>query len=284
MVVRLAHLNIVGLFLSLLLTTACQRTSLGSDTEGTSATAPTAEFQAPLPPTSLTSLNLPPLQCSKSKQCPKAIGQLVTLRFRGVDTCTATLVKPDVILTASHCVPWENLNPEKKFTGNCWFRFPQTSPEALSDAPTAIACGQLISASQLGSDVGNRIYPDHAFIRLAQAAGQRRPMNVHEDSTGELVDSSTGLLFGVITSSTEHHLELLRCRRDDSFPVPKVSITRGEALIFPSCGVLHGFSGGPILDPKSLKIIGVFSGVIGFDSTQPNRALPSIGTFVAPLR
>jgi hypothetical protein len=207
---------------------------------------------------------------------------MVTLKLKGLDTCTVTLVAPDIILTASHCVPWENLDTEKRFTGNCWIRFPQSLSSSLASSPE-VACGTLISASRLGQDVGSRIYPDHAFIRLSKAISDRRPLSILPIPLAQSVNSASSLLFGVHTSTTEHSIVLLQCDRDDTYQIPKVAVTRGEAIIFPSCHVRHGYSGGPILDPNSLKIIGVISGVIGFDPNQPERPLPSIGTVVSPL-
>lgn len=255
---------------------ACQPASPGP--EGTSG-----KYGTPLAAREFNNLHLPPLECSGPETCPAAVGELVTVKLQGVNFCTASLVAPDIILTASHCVPWENLAPDRSFTGNCWIRFPPGAGRAKGEAreSNSLACASLISASRLGQNVSRRIYPDYAFIRLVRPQLAREPLAIRGQDVEEKKDSA--LLYGIRSGARSHTIEFLHCRRDDEYRLPGVEAISGEALIFPSCGVVRGFSGGPILSPLAREIIGVISGVVGFDPGSPNRPLPSVGTIVAGI-
>jgi len=247
--------------------------------------AHSSAFRSSLPLMKLEQLNQPPLKCGSPQTCPPAVGELVAMTFRGPLNCTATLVAPRIVLTASHCIPWENLAPDKKFNGNCWIRWPEapgTAEKGRPRLPVSVPCERLLSATTLGADTRTRVYDDHAFIQIPTPQTGRAPMTIAENEEPE--KNGMALMYGVNLGRDAHLIEFAHCSRDDHFELPG-QVAHGEGtIIFPSCRVLHGYSGGPILEPLSRRIIGVISGVVDFDAEHPEKPLPSVGTSVRPWR
>lgn len=232
-------------------------------------------------PRSLSELNLPELACVNPKGCPGAVGELVTLNSMGVPSfCTATLVSGDVVLTAAHCIPWDQIGKDGQFKGGCWVRWPKDS---ANQTPAAIPCRHLLDGRRINGPPGGRVKLDHAFIRLTSSASGRRPVPLIDDDAHAHRDHSSVVIFGTLPDPRRHEIKALACQRQDDFQVAEISALPGETIVLPSCGIHPGYSGGPILDPSTRSIIGVVSFMKREDPSRPGVPGPAVGTDVPSM-
>lgn len=244
--------------------------------------------------------NIPKLICALPNSCPSEIGELVMINNGHSTFCTATLIGPDLILTASHCLSTSTAEPLKGRTtaspiktrnsgtssdlmGGCWVRFPeQNLPERSNEsAVSLIKCSKIISASTIDPNDHKNLQADFAIIRLATSSNRPflkiNALNIGQNRT------NTNLIYGTRLKPQAHELSFIFCVRNDNFDVSPLLSNRKHTIIFPSCGVESGFSGGPILDPMTRDINGVVSGVIGYDSEHPGLPRVSVGSRVFSL-
>ncbi len=231
---------------------------------------------SPIQAEKLADLNPPPFICAEGTSCPEAIGQLVTLSGQGPEGCTATLVKPDLVLTASHCVPWETLEDKKTFDNNCWIRWPQQTGKAQE----FIACGSIVQASTIDFDRQEQVQLDYAFIRLSRPS-QRNAIGLDQERAAA---SPRVRLFGIAMDATDengilrHELRELHCDRNDNFDLDTIETLPGETIVLPTCPIQSGYSGGPIFNEASKVITGVLSFMRFHLETE--AAGPAVGTRV----
>jgi hypothetical protein len=224
---------------------------------------------------------LPPLVCANPENCPAAVGELMSYSDMQLGFCTVSLVAPDIVLTASHCVPWKAVGLDHKIRGNCWIRFPELAGRGKGEAVSAesVACNEVIDATTLTPSNGRHLQADFAYLRLARPLS-REPLRIasREENSGK---PHASLLYGIRLGTERHDIDLLSCARDDAFDLGQLSAPKGQSLVMPSCGVRPGFSGGPILDPLTHKLVAVISGVVGYDAAHPDVPKPSIGTRIS---
>lgn len=213
------------------------------------------------------------LVCADETACPVSVGQLVTVTPRGRETCTFTLVRPDVILTASHCLPWGSVANDQSIIGNCWVRFPELAHESTSDPLLEpIACKRVLKASELDWRKDDQVQEDYAYIELARPTA--RLSLSHED---EMSESERVIVFGVNPASLDNkqdELVKLECKRKKAYRLFTRRIVSESTVVLPDCPIRHGNSGGPILDPSTLRILGVVS----FFETKPGQPITAVGT------
>jgi hypothetical protein len=263
-----------------------------SCSNGTGASSPQQQPLAPSRNTLLRTqdLKLPKLVCENSSECPAAVGELITYTSAGIRYCTASLVAPDLILTASHCVPWENTTNQGLFTGGCWIRWPALERGASEELTT---CTSIVDASILQANKEGIVQPDYAFLKIAKPS-ERPPLiiltNAPPRKTGQTrrrTDETRIELYGVAPQQSPHLIQRHRCRRNDSFPLFAKKDMLRQAIIMPGCPAEQGHSGGPLLDspigPGEVPfILGVMS-LIEFRDASSNTKISSVavGTRVA---
>ena len=217
-------------------------------------------------------LGMPAIRCQDAKHCPENVGQLVSITLRAPERCTFTLVKPNVILTASHCVPWTNVKRDRTIAGNCWARFPQRSTD--QEPPRAIACKSVLEASRLSWNRVDELQTDYAYIELAEDVD--RPLaKVSEKAIG----SDHLFVFGVHPLEKDEDLVVkMDCKQDLSYSLLTRRETSEDAILMPGCPIRVGNSGGPIYDTSTSEIVGVVS----FIDTAPGKPQAGVGTRVPP--
>jgi len=284
-------------------------------------TLPSGPRSAPNSPqlTAFSQLQLPSLTCEAPAMCNPAVGELIVVTSSGTRYCTVSLVTPDLILTASHCVPGKEAlaNDQTTIIGGCWVRWPQASNAA--GAPL-VPCSRLIEATAVEIHPSNRIVSDHAFIQIAVPQVTREPLHFSEPAntapttrhhTGvavtalndfdELPGRGDGVapdenenapplsenkttIFGVTLQATGHVLVRKECVRDDAAKLPGVQTLKGVTIILPDCEIEPGFSGGPILANEHPQ--GRLEGVLSyrkFTTTGDSSGQPALGTKVSGL-
>ena len=251
---------VFGLFLA-----GCQKEAFHSSSANSGAIG--NRRLIPIQSMEFSKVKLAPLACMNPADCPEAIGELVQITSMGLETCTVSLVAPTVVLTASHCVPWESVGPHRSISKNCWIRW----PAALGQPAQTIACTAVIKASEFTPNPLGRVRVDYAYLKLA-APSARRPLPLRADIVRRPDEEtaapvSSVIVYGISPRLNPHRIMRLDCSRDDLIELKTRPLSQVGAMIFPSCPVEHGFSGGPILDPVTSQIIGVTS----FIETLPNR-------------
>jgi hypothetical protein len=261
-----------------------------------SAAPASASGQFWLTGSEINKLGLPPLKCQASSDaCLQAVGQLVTLPPHGLSLCTATLIQPDVILTASHCVPWENLNTDQSLPGGCWFRTPGSA--------VASRCIKLLAASKLTSAQSQVVQPDFAYIQL------EKPLDIKPLALAPVIYEQTGMinsrahsllappsspaspaapvqanshhfLVARIGDPAAHYMKELHCRLDPQAQLFQKTWNPERVAVFADCPLRPGDSGGPLLDER-----GHVQGVISMDwiDGHDQQVMLSIVTMPEPL-
>ena len=231
-----------------LLVAATVLTSCGNKNKAGAPPPPPPPAPAPGPaPVVYHTLKLPPLGCSQQGGCPTAFGELVSVTSGGVRFCTVTMVSPDIALTAVNCIARENVAPNQTYRGNCWVRFPG------NEAPVACASVAFKHNMTSGQELVDR---DYAFIKLAAPAGRQAIGFAAESEKDQLARrrrASEVIVYGTQVGAAMHSLRRLKCVAELRQNGP----TRVFRLL--NCPTEGGFSGGPIVNPRTGNILGVIS-------------------------
>jgi hypothetical protein len=225
-------------------------------------------------------LLLPRLDCAQNTTCPAAVGELVTYSSLGVRYCTASLVAPDLVLTASHCVPWENVTRANSVIGGCWVRWP--AAKGNENQGEIIPCSAIAEASVLSARAEDLVMPDFAFVRLRRPSSRKALPIQARTSGGENPKIHESIvLYGVTPDAPKHLIRRHECIRDDAFPLMVKKAQPGQTLIMPGCPAELGHSGGPLLANDG-AILGVMSLIEFRDPTSNSSSgAIAIGTRVS---
>jgi len=183
------------------------------------------------------------IRCDEAGTCPSAVGMLVVDAADGAEPerCTATLIGPDSVLTASHCLA-DSARRSGAPCPHTWIAFPE-SGEAKAEW---VACARVEQAAPLVDD--SALHQEHAVLRLVRSVA-RRPL---------ALDGSPPVPGSIVTvaSVTPHpiygatHLLTTRlCRAIDSEPA-EAALGEGAANVgwLAHCPIARGNSGSPVLD------------------------------------
>lgn len=173
--------------------------------------------------------------------------------------CSATLIEPQIVLTAAHCVttrsaPYQKLDPMYFFVG----------AGASLDPSTGVPQGSmfLVADIELPSGYSGAASADIAVVRLASAvsASVAEPMSLGASEPSSKQDV-TIVGFGMAKEGDKGTVGTRRQAtsriskvRSTTFDLPGASSSQGG-----SCG---GDSGGPVLDDED-RVVGVQAAVIG---------------------
>jgi hypothetical protein len=184
------------------------------------------------------------LRCADTR-CPEGVGMLVRAEGEELQRCTATLIGPDLALTASHCLP-----PAARHAGaSCrgtWLTF------AAADGHPAewAACRGVVRARPVRDEEVMRT--DVALLRLARSV-DREPLAVALVPIAQRPE----VVVGVVAVSphpiypSQHELSTRLCRvatRDSAVAAYGEEAARVGWLI--ECPSHPGNSGSPVVDAR----------------------------------
>jgi len=183
------------------------------------------------------------VRCADEASCPNAVGMLIVDAgdAHEIERCTATLIAPDRILTASHC-----LAASTRHSGaacpRTWISFPRTA----SVAEEQIACERVEHASPVVSEDG--LHQEHAILKLVRSVA-RVPLAI--DAT----PPSPGSIVTVVSVTphpiygTTHLLTTRLCRAiDASLATEALGEPAANVGWLAQCPIARGNSGSPVLD------------------------------------
>jgi hypothetical protein len=183
------------------------------------------------------------VRCEDRASCPSGVGMLVVEAGAAAapERCTAALIGPDRVITASHC-----LAPDQRHAGapcsRTWVSFPETA-----DAPAEWAtCAHIVFASDVpGQDA---LRQEYAVLRLQRSIG-RAPLAIdpappEANSIVTVVSVTPHPVYG-----STHALSSRLCRAVDA---ERATRALGPAAAkvgwLASCPIAPGNSGSPVLD------------------------------------
>lgn len=175
---------------------------------------------------------------------PAAVGALLRTRAPEPEQCTATLVAPTLVVTASHCLRTR----DRVQGGDCsdtWI----VLPAAGGQERESIACAGVVYATTLVAE--DALEPDVALLRLARAS-ERTPLVLDAEA---LVDGTIVEVASVTPHpiyATAHRRAARLCRVMEP---ARAALALGPAALavgwLEGCDIQAGNSGSPVLDQSS---------------------------------
>ncbi len=243
--VSLLRLGMLGLWLSAgCAGSAAAPTSLPPVTSGTRpvAVAPLTAAAG----TRTSDYTAPPdlfIRCDDLASCSSAVGMLVVddASRPEPERCTATLIAPNRVLTAIHCLS----AVERQEGASCrrtWVSFPQTA-----NAPSEWAsCERVVVARGVVSHDG--LKQEHAVLELARPLARSilaiDPRPPEPNSIVEVISVTPHPVYGIT-----HQLASRLCRAIDAQPaIDALGAAAADVGWLANCPIARGNSGSPVLD------------------------------------
>jgi len=199
------------------------------DTRGAAVGAPDAE-----PPPIV-------LSCADPARCPRAVGMLVRREGAELHRCTVSLVAPDVVLTASHCLTLDQRAAGASCAGT-WIGFAGSAGAPASWYP----CDVVLDAIKVSDDEVLR--PDAALLRLP-ASVPRRPLPVDFSPLAPGTIVSVAAIDPSPVYPSLHALEPRLCRVEaPDLAVRALGVSARRVGWLSGCPIVGGNSGSPVID------------------------------------
>ncbi len=209
--------------------------------------------------------------CDSVDDCPASVGMVV---FPGADAperCTGTLVGPDLVLTAGHC-----LDPQSRRRGEVedgFVAFPESGAYPAR-------WHRVVEVLQVAEGVGEEVLrADYAVVRLEQPTLRpAAPVASEGPTPGAIVTVAVVTPHPIY--ATQHRLETRLCRVADGAAARDALGPDAAAVGWLSdCPILPGNSGSPVFDHEGRVRALVHGGshpFFGIGVTSDPPTLPEI--------
>lgn len=181
--------------------------------------------------------------CGEAKNdCNPSVAMLAAVHSTGAEVCTAFLIKPNQVLTNSHCVPVELKAAGSKCSGEIQFVFGDQR---------RVTCSRIVVDSK---DQNKNAIQDYAIIELAESLNDRMPFPVSDEGIEDETElkvihvdpapeyqSKEGYFFGIMRS---HACESMMDHLANPIYQSRFSID----VSIKGCELRPGNSGSPLID------------------------------------
>jgi hypothetical protein len=216
------------------------------------------------------------VRCERDSECPAGVALLVGPSSEvGPDgqpnRCTGALVGPDLLITASHCLPLDARHARASCRGT-WVAFP-----AARDADEEwVECDEV----EMAEDVDDRavMRPDVAILRVARFV-TRTPLAIDPSPPEPFAIVSIASVTPDRIYRTQHVLGMRLCRvRTTEEAIEIFGADAARVGWLSDCPTYDGNSGSPLLDVRG-RIRGILHGgsgpFVGIGVTTPVPSLRS---------
>jgi hypothetical protein len=186
------------------------------------------------------------IRCEDRQACPPAVGMVIFARDAGESErdpqrCTATLIAPDRVLTAAHCVAPSVRHPGAR-CGRGWVGF----PAGERHGEDWVRCMRVQTVS--GLDDEDALTPELAVLQLERPVRRAPvPVDPRPAEPGSIVTVVSVTPHPIYVHG--HALTTRLCRVDSSELAERELGPRAAQVGWLShCPIEHGHSGSPVLD------------------------------------
>lgn len=181
--------------------------------------------------------------CADPDDCPAAVALLgISLGDGEQLSCTAFLVGPDTLVTASHCVP----DLVQRGLVPCGEALEAHFPALPHAAAEDVACAEVIHVSPLVEEALMAI--DYAVLRLARPV-DRAPLALSRAG----VPDGAGVRLWVTDPGRPAVVHRRDCRAAQStVDFPPFDRDGAPTVMARGCGTVHGNSGSPLVDDRGV--------------------------------
>ncbi len=182
------------------------------------------------------------LRCANDR-CPEGVGMFLWGELGSLQRCTASLIAPDVAITASHCLPESARHAEASCEG-AWMTFPR-----VGERPAEwVGCRSVVHAGAV--DDADVLRTDLAMIRLARAVDRETLPMAFVPMEREVIVSVPAVTPHAIYE-LQHTLETRLCRVATADSARATFGDQAGAVGWlVECPSHPGNSGAPVLDAR----------------------------------
>jgi hypothetical protein len=208
----------------------------GSSANTDAAPSPSEVLQTPGLKRSFELANDADVTCADSANCPENVGMIISANEDGVARCTGSLIAPDLVLTASRCVP-PALRGEASCAERIRFLLPALSAHAPALPARQARCAQVLETGSI-----------HALIRLDAPVAGRSPLKLDFSGVKDNLWVSVAAVSAVSDSKPFGELRVVKCAaRQRTLAYPRFRTDESPVVSLENCRIGAAGAGAPVL-------------------------------------